>query len=33
MFSLALVIDGEPVLGVVYDTFLKRMYEGVVGGR
>lgn len=32
MFSLALVIDGEPVIGVVYDAFLKRMYVGVVGG-
>jgi fructose-1,6-bisphosphatase/inositol monophosphatase family enzyme len=31
MFSLALVVDGKPVVGVVYDTFLKRMYEGVVG--
>lgn len=31
MFSLALVVDGKPVMGVVYDTFLKRMYEGVVG--
>jgi fructose-1,6-bisphosphatase/inositol monophosphatase family enzyme len=31
MFSLALVVDGTPVLGVVYDAFLKRMYEGVIG--
>ena len=31
MFSLALVIEGKPVMGVVYDPFLKRMYEGVVG--
>jgi len=30
MFSLALVIDGVPVLGIAYDAFLKRMYEGVV---
>lgn len=32
MFSLALVVNGKPVLGVVYDAFLKRMYEGFVGG-
>lgn len=32
MFSLALVIDGEPVLGVAYDPFLGKMYEGVKGG-
>ena len=32
MFSLSLVVDGKPVLGVVYDAFLNRMYEGVVGG-
>ena len=31
MFSLALVIDGEPALGVTYDPFLKRIYEGVRG--
>ncbi|MEI7720086.1 MAG: inositol monophosphatase [bacterium] len=31
MFSLALVIDGVPVVGVAYDPFLKRMYEGVQG--
>ena len=30
MFSLALVIDGEPVLGVAYDPFLDRLYEGVI---
>jgi fructose-1,6-bisphosphatase/inositol monophosphatase family enzyme len=29
MFSLALVIDGEPTLGVTYDAFLDRLYEGV----
>lgn len=31
MFSLALVIDGIPVLGVAYDPFLDRLYEAVVG--
>jgi fructose-1,6-bisphosphatase/inositol monophosphatase family enzyme len=31
MFSLGLVIDGKSVLGVVYDPFLKRMYEGMKG--
>jgi myo-inositol-1(or 4)-monophosphatase len=31
MFSLALVVDGNPVLGVVYDPFLDRLYEAVVG--
>ena len=31
MFSLALVIDGVPVLGVAYDPFLDRLYEGVKG--
>lgn len=31
MFSLALVIDGKPVVGVTYDPFLDRLYEGVVG--
>ncbi len=31
MFSIALVIDGRPVLGVAYDPFLKKMYEGVIG--
>ncbi len=31
MFSLGLVIDGKPMLGVAYDPFLKRMYEGVKG--
>ena len=29
MFSLGLAIDGRPVLGVVYDPFLDRLYEGV----
>ena len=29
MFSLALVIDGVPVIGVAYDPFLNRLYEAV----
>jgi fructose-1,6-bisphosphatase/inositol monophosphatase family enzyme len=32
MFSLALVVDGKPVLGVVYDAFLDKLYSGTVGG-
>lgn len=31
MFSLALVVDGEPVLGVAFDPFLGRLYEAVLG--
>ncbi|OGZ53453.1 MAG: hypothetical protein A3B25_03005 [Candidatus Ryanbacteria bacterium RIFCSPLOWO2_01_FULL_48_26] len=31
MFSLGLVIDGKPVMGVAYDPFLNRMYRGKVG--
>lgn len=31
MFSLALVIDGVPVLGVAYDPFLNRIYTGISG--
>jgi myo-inositol-1(or 4)-monophosphatase len=31
MFSLALVIDSVPVLGVVFDPFLNKMYTGVRG--
>lgn len=31
VFSLALVIDGKPVLGVVYDPYLDKLYEAVVG--
>lgn len=31
MFSLALVIDGKPVLGVVYDPFLNNLYHGIKG--
>lgn len=30
-FSLALVIDGQPVAGVVYDPFLKKLYWGETG--
>jgi fructose-1,6-bisphosphatase/inositol monophosphatase family enzyme len=31
MFSLALVVDGKPVMGVAYDPFLNKMYTGMVG--
>lgn len=31
MFSLALVIDGKPIVGVAYDPFLDRMYTGIIG--
>ncbi|HEX7724668.1 MAG TPA: inositol monophosphatase [Candidatus Paceibacterota bacterium] len=31
MFSLGLVIDGKPVIGVTYDPFLKKMYTGAKG--
>jgi fructose-1,6-bisphosphatase/inositol monophosphatase family enzyme len=31
LFSLALVDDGEPVLGVLYDPYLDRLYEAVLG--
>ncbi len=31
MFSLALVVDGEPVLGVLYDPVLDRLYEAERG--
>jgi len=30
-FSLGLVLDGKPVMGVVYDPFLDRLYTGVTG--
>lgn len=30
-FSLALVIDGDPVVGVVYDPFLDDMYTAIKG--
>lgn len=33
MFSLALVVDGKPVVGVVYDPFLGRMYYAVRGSQ
>lgn len=31
MFSLSLVEDGRPVMGVAYDPFLDRLYEAVKG--
>lgn len=31
MFSLGLVVNDRPVLGVVYDPFLNRLYSGVAG--
>lgn len=31
MFSLALAVDGKVVLGVVYDPYLDRLYQGVKG--
>jgi len=31
LFSLALVDDGVPLLGVLYDPYLDRLYEGAVG--
>lgn len=31
VFSLALVIDGVPTLGVVYDPHLKRLYHAIKG--
>lgn len=31
VFSLALVIDGEPVVGVVYDPFTDNMYSAIKG--
>jgi len=30
-FSLALVVDGRPVVGVVYDPFMDRLFSAVVG--
>lgn len=33
MFSLALVIDGRPVLGVAYDPFLDKLYSGQTGAK
>src|SRR3989344_6391631 len=32
VFSLALVEDGKPIVGVVYDPFTKRLYCGTLGG-
>ena len=31
MFSLGLVVDGIPVMGVAYDPFLDKLYSGVKG--
>lgn len=31
VFSLALVIDGEPIVGVVYDPFTDSMYSAIKG--
>lgn len=31
VFSLALVYDGEPILGVIYDPFLNEMYTAIKG--
>ena len=31
VFSLALVIDGNPVIGVVYDPFTNNMYSAIKG--
>ncbi len=31
MFSLALVVDGVPTIGVAYDPFLDKLYEAVLG--
>lgn len=32
MFSLALVVDGQPVMGVCYEPMLDKLYWAVVGG-
>ncbi len=32
VFSLALVRNGEPIVGVVYDPFIKKLYSAVKGG-
>lgn len=32
IFSIALVIDGKPVLGVIYDPFGDKLYSATVGG-
>jgi len=31
VFSVALVIDGKPIVGVVYDPFLKNLYYATLG--
>ena len=31
MFSLALIVDGVPVLGVAYDPFMNQLYEAISG--
>ena len=31
VFSLALVVDGEPIVGVVYDPYLDEMYTAIKG--
>lgn len=31
MFSLGLIVGNEPMLGVAYDPFLKRLYTGIRG--
>lgn len=31
VFSLALVENGEPILGVVYDPYMKRLYHAIKG--
>jgi fructose-1,6-bisphosphatase/inositol monophosphatase family enzyme len=33
MFSLALVVDGVPTVGVALDPFLNKMYTGIKGGK
>lgn len=30
-FCISLVVNNEPVIGVIYDPFMKRMYKGVKG--
>ncbi len=32
VFSLALVLDGKPIVGVIYDAFLDNMYSATLGG-
>src|SRR5882757_6693524 len=31
VFSLALVIDGQPVVGVIYDPFCDKLYSAAIG--